>query len=222
MRKGFFLTFEGLDGTGKSTQIKYLAAWLTEQGRKVTLTRQPGGTVIGDRIRALLLDSKNSQLAPKTELGLMFSDRAQGIAEVILPALEAGHVVLCDRYTDSSEAYQGGGRQLGSETVLELHRVLCGNLQPDLTFLLHPPASEALGRARRRNERTHASTGTDENRFESEQDAFYDRVAAKYEEIAAREPQRVVKLGSGSIEEIQAQIIDILSERLLKIDSAII
>ena len=104
----------------------------------VTTTRQPGGTRVGDRIRALLLDSRTESLAPLAELGLMFSDRAQSIAEVIEPALEAGHIVLCDRFTDSSEAYQGGGRQLGSQIVRDLHAALCGGLQPDLTLLLLP------------------------------------------------------------------------------------
>lgn len=216
MSKGFFLTFEGLDGTGKSTQIKYLAAWLKQQEVPVTVTRQPGGTAIGDGIRALLLDSKNHKLSPMTELGLMFSDRAQAIDEVIKPAIAAGQIVLCDRFTDSSEAYQGGGRRLGSELVLDMHRVMCSGLQPDLTFLLQPAAAEALCRARSRNERVQSKTGTDENRFESEQDAFYERVAAKYEEIAAREPGRVVKLGAGSIEEIHAQILAVVQERVLR------
>ena len=155
MSRGFFLTFEGLDGSGKSTQIRKLAAALEAQGHAVTVTRQPGGTRIGDRIRALLLDSRTESVDPMTELGLMFSDRAQGIAEVIRPALEAGRIVLCDRYTDSTEAYQGGGRQLGSEIVLRMHETMCGGLNPDLTILaaagIRPLA--ALGRARERNGR---------------------------------------------------------------------
>ena len=124
MCRGFFVTFEGLDGSGKSTQLRKLAQWLETEGRQVTVTRQPGGTRIGDRIRALLLDSRTETVAPRTELGLMFSDRAQGIAEIIQPALHRGNVVLCDRYTDSTEAYQGGGRQLGSEIVLDRKSVV--------------------------------------------------------------------------------------------------
>src|SRR5271170_7432862 len=123
-KHGFFLTFEGLDGSGKTTQIKRLAAWLAEQNLPHVITRQPGGTATGDRIRALLLDSKSAGLAPRTELAMMFADRAQCIHEVIAPALAASQIVVCDRFTDSTEAYQGGGRELGSQAVLELHRLL--------------------------------------------------------------------------------------------------
>jgi dTMP kinase len=214
MGRGFFLTFEGLDGAGKTTQIKKLTDWLKASGREVTVTRQPGGTVIGDRIRNLLLDSRTQNLAPRAELGLMFSDRAQAIAEVISPALEAGHVVVCDRYTDSTEAYQGGGRQLGSEVVLKLHEVMCAGLQPDLTILLLPDFDASLARARRRNDRT-TQDGTDENRFESEDEAFYRRVYDKYREIAAREPLRVVAMeGDARIEEIHRRIVRVIEERL--------
>ena len=121
LARGFFITFEGLDGSGKSTQLRKLAEWLEAEGEDVVVTRQPGGTRIGDRIRALLLDSRTENLAARAELGLMFSDRAQAIAEIIQPALAQGKIVLCDRYTDSTEAYQGGGRELGSELVLQLH-----------------------------------------------------------------------------------------------------
>jgi dTMP kinase len=123
MRRGLFLTLEGLDGSGKTTQINRLAAWLKKRGQCVLVTRQPGGTATGDRIRALVLDSRSTNLAPMAEMALMFADRAQAIAEVIQPALEAGKIVLCDRFTDSTEAYQGGGRELGSKVVLELHKL---------------------------------------------------------------------------------------------------
>jgi dTMP kinase len=210
-----FITFEGLDGSGKTTQIKRLAAWLAERARPLTLTRQPGGTVAGDRIRALVLDSRSTGLAPMTEMALMFADRAQAIAEVIQPALDAGKIVLCDRFTDSTEAYQGGGRQLGSEIVLSLHRLLCGNLQPDLTVLLMPPVERNLARARSRNQRVAAQTGSDEGRFEAEHDAFHHRVAEKYREIARREPRRVVLIeGELSIEEVHAQVVAEVSARL--------
>ena len=138
MARGLFITLEGLDGSGKTTQIKRLAAWLEKRGLQPVITRQPGGTLIGDRIREILLDARSTGLAPFTEMALMFADRAQAIAEVIQPALDAGKVVLCDRFTDSTEAYQGGGRELGSAVVLDLHRLICGNLQPDLTLLLLP------------------------------------------------------------------------------------
>ncbi len=159
MPRGLFITLEGLDGSGKTTQIKRLAGWLEKRGNAPVITRQPGGTAIGDRVRAILLDSRSTGLAPMTEMALMFADRAQAIAEVIQPALDAGKVVVCDRFTDSTEAYQGGGRELGSNLVLELHRLVCGNLQPDLTLLLLPSFDASLARARRRNTRDEAQTG---------------------------------------------------------------
>jgi dTMP kinase len=150
------------------------------------------------------------------EMALMFADRAQAIAEVIEPALEAGKIVLCDRFTDSTEAYQGGGRELGSEMVLDLHRLICGDLQPDLTLLLLPSFDASLARARRRNTRVEEQTGKDEGRFEAEQDAFFRRVWQKYREIAAREPERVVLIvGDLGIEEIHEQIVEAVSEVLL-------
>jgi dTMP kinase len=133
---------------------------------------------------------------------------------VIRPALEAGRVVLCDRYTDSSEAYQGGGRQLGSDIILRMHQTLCGGLQPDLTVLLLPDFKRSLVRARRRNDRA-ASAGQDEGRFETENEAFYRRVYDKYQEIAAREPERVaVFAGDQSIEAIHQQISALVEQRL--------
>lgn len=213
-RRGFFLTFEGLDGSGKSTQLRKLAAALEQHGYAVTVTRQPGGTRIGDRIRGLLLDSRTEAIAPMTELGLMFSDRAQAIAEVIRPALEAGRVVLCDRYTDSTEAYQGGGRQLGSEVVRRMHETMCGGLDPDLTILLLAHFDRSLHRARRRNDRA-ATSGTDEGRFEREDQAFYRRVYDKYCEIARRDSRRVVVIeGDQSIESIHRQLVSLLEEKL--------
>lgn len=214
MSRGFFVTFEGLDGSGKSTQLRKLAQWLEAEGKQVTITRQPGGTRIGDRIRALLLDSKTEKLAPRTELGLMFSDRAQAIAEVIDPALDRGDVVLCDRYTDSTEAYQGGGRQLGSGVVLQMHTVMCGDLKPDLTLLLLPDFHRSLERARHRNSRN-GGKSRDENRFESEDVLFYRRVFEKYREIAAREPLRVVTIeGDESIDAIHQRIVKVVKARL--------
>ena len=215
MPRGFFITFEGLDGSGKSTQLKRLAAWMQKRGMKPVLTRQPGGTATGDRIRALLLDSRSGSLAPLAEMAMMFADRAQAIAEVIEPALAAGKIVLCDRFTDSTEAYQGGGRELGSEPVLEMHRVICGGLQPDLTILLLPSLEASLERARRRNDRVAAQSGKDENRFESEQDAFYRRVWQKYREIARRDAHRVVCVeGDLTIDEVHEQIVEAVAMRI--------
>ena len=216
MSRGVFITLEGLDGSGKTTQIKRLAAWLARRGHQPVLLRQPGGTTIGDRIREILLDSRSRGLDPMTEMALMFGDRAQAIAEVIQPALDVGKVVVCDRFTDSTEAYQGGGRQLGSKVVLDLHRLICRGLQPDLTLLLLPGFESSLARARRRNDRMESETGRDENRFETEKDAFFRRVWEKYREIAAREPNRVVLIeGDLTIDEVHEQIVESVSERIL-------
>jgi dTMP kinase len=215
MSQGYLITFEGLDGAGKSTQIRLLAAHLEKSGEFVIETRQPGGTETGDRIRSLILDSRNAGIAPLTELALMFADRAQSIAEIIRPALDAGQIVLCDRYTDSTEAYQGGGRQLGTEIVRDLHRDLCGNLQPDLTILLLPSLEKSLRRARRRNSRTAVLNGADENRFEREQDAFFTRTYEQYRSIATREPMRVVTIdGDEPIDAIHQRIVSVINERL--------
>ena len=215
MPRGLFITLEGLDGSGKSTQLKRLAGWMQKRGWAPVVTRQPGGTATGDRIRELLLDSGSAGLAPLAEMALMFADRAQAIAEVIEPALAAGKMVVCDRFTDSTEAYQGGGRDLGSEVVLEMHRLVCGDLQPDLTLLLLPSLEASLSRARRRNDRVAAVAGKDENRFEQEQDEFHRRVWKKYREIAAREPDRVVMIeGDLGIDEVHEQIVEAVAMRL--------
>jgi dTMP kinase len=214
MPRGFFLTFEGLDGSGKSTQLRKLHEWLVRRDEDVVTTRQPGGTHLGDRIRSLLLDSRRASLDPHAELGLMFSDRAQAIAEVIRPALDRGAIVLCDRYTDSTEAYQGAGRQLGSARVLALHRELCG-LDPDLTLLLLPDFDASLARARHRNQTAVAITGKDENRFESLDTAFFRRVYDQYRVIAQREPSRVVAIeGDAGVEAVHRRILSIVEARL--------
>src|SRR6202049_1190608 len=186
-RRGKFITFEGLDGTGKSTQLRKLAIALRAAGFKVIETREPGGTPTGEKIRRVLLDSATGSLSPLAEMALMFASRVQHIAEVIQPALEQGSIVLCDRFPDSTEAYQGSGRKLGSESVLELHRILCGDLQPDLTILLDSDAASSLGRARRRNRRPSHGAGknagrhhSDENRFEQQSRAFFARVHQGY------------------------------------------
>jgi dTMP kinase len=216
MSRGLFITLEGLDGSGKTTQLKRLSSWMQKRGAAPVITRQPGGTATGDRIRELLLDSRSAGLAPMTEMALMFADRAQAIAEVIEPALALGKTVLCDRFTDSTEAYQGGGRELGSDLVLEMHRLICGDLQPDLTLLLLPSLDKSLERARRRNDRVAEKNGPDESRFESEQDTFFRRVWEKYREIARRDSERVVAIeGDLSIDDVHEQIVEAVSERLV-------
>jgi dTMP kinase len=187
-----FITFEGLDGCGKSTQTERLAAVLRADGHQVVVTREPGGTQIGEQIRGLLLNSRTQGLAPMAELALMFASRAQLIREVILPAVSSGKIVLCDRYTDSSEAYQGGGRQLGSEAVLDLHQIVCGGLNPEITILMDSEVKASVARARKRNLlATNGRGSEDENRFESENAAFFERVHQAYLVIAQREPNRV-------------------------------
>jgi dTMP kinase len=216
-RRGKFITFEGLDGTGKSTQMRKLAAALRAAGHKVIETREPGGTATGEKIRKVLLDSGTAGLAPLAEMALMFASRAQHIAEVIEPALAAGSIVLCDRFTDSTEAYQGGGRRLGSEPVRELHRVLCGDLQPELTILLDSNAYASVSRARRRNKRNSKSGGRshDENRFEQETRAFFARVRDGLAAIARREPGRVVTVDArGTPGQTHAKIRDVVQRKL--------
>jgi dTMP kinase len=215
--RGKFITFEGLDGCGKSTQLKKLDKALRQQGFDVVMTREPGGTATGENIRKVLLDSRTAGLDPYAELALMFASRAQHIHEVIQPAVAAGKIVLCDRFTDSTEAYQGGGRKLGSAPVLELHRILCGNLQPDLTILMDCDVAMSVSRARQRNS-LHASKNskkTDENRFERENRAFFARVHQAYLDIGKRETHRVSVVDArGTPNETHRKVLGIVSTRL--------
>jgi len=219
MPRGYFITFEGLDGSGKTTQLRLLAASLEAAGHRVVTLRNPGGPPLGDRIRSVILDSRSDSetggIVPQTELALMFADRAQSLHQIILPSLASGAIVLCDRYTDSSEAYQGAGRNLGSDRVLAVHQAICDNIFPDLTLLLLPPLEGSLARARRRNDRHIQRAGKDENRFEREGDAFYTRVYEQYRVIASREEHRVVTIpDEARIETIASRILEIVNQRL--------
>ena len=219
MPRGLFITFEGLDGSGKTTQLRLLAAALEAAGHRVVTLRNPGGTPLGDRIRSVILDSRSDSetggIVPQTELALMFADRAQSLHQIILPALAEGAIVLCDRYTDSSEAYQGAGRNLGAGRVLAVHQAICDNIFPDLTLLLLPPLEGSLARARRRNDRHIQRAGKDENRFEREGDDFYTRVYEQYRVIASREEHRVVTIpDEARIETIASRILEIVNQRL--------
>ena len=180
----------------------------------------PAGTATGEKIREVLLHSATAGLSPLTEMALMFASRAQHIHEVILPALAEGRIVLCDRFTDSTEAYQGGGRKLGTKAVLQLHEILCGNLQPDLTILLDNEVAFSIERARRRNRkqkgaRSEKSSEKDENRFEQENRAFFGRVRHTYLAIAAREPQRVCVINArGTPSDTHAVIMELVRKKL--------
>jgi dTMP kinase len=186
MLRGCFITFEGIDGCGKTTQFHMLAHWLRERGRRVVETAEPGGTEIGQQIRRILLHPDNYDLRPRTELLLYFASRAQNVEQVIRPALESGQVVLCDRFTDSTLVYQGCGRGLEREVVLDLDRIACRGLKPDITLLIDIDLSTSLARAKRRNERL----GKNESRIDDEGTAFHERVRAGYLELAEREPER--------------------------------
>jgi len=215
--RGKFITFEGLDGSGKSTQLEKLARVLRAHGSSVVMTREPGGTATGEKVRGLILDTATADLSPMAELALMFASRAQHIREVIQPAMAHGKLVLCDRFTDSTEAYQGGGRKLGSKPVLALHRILCGDLQPDLTILLDSDVAASVTRARRRNEARSAKTRGhgDENRFELENRSFFTRVRSAYLAIARREPGRVAVVDArGTPAETHARIVEIVRKRM--------
>ena len=200
-----FLTFEGIDGAGKSTQLALLAEDLRGAGYRVTRTREPGGTALGERLRGLLL-APGAAPAPQAELAMMFAARAQHAAEVIRPALARGELVLCDRFTDASEAYQGVGRGLGPEAVAALHRVLLGDLWPDITVILDLDPAAARARARGRG-------GAD--RIEAEGAEFLARVRQGYLRIAAREPERCIVIpAEPSAEAVHAAIAAAIRPRL--------
>lgn len=213
--RGIFITFEGLDGCGKSTQLERLHETLAARGLGVLPTREPGGSAIGGRIRSILLDSRTAGLSPRAELALMFADRAQHIEEVMKSALASGKIVLCDRYTDSTEAYQGFGRELGSELVLKLHRDLCQDLWPDLTLLLESDLAASVARARSRNQKSKSH----ESRFESEDESFFRRVHQGFEAIANREATRVARIRAGAIPQVETEILKAIEGRFPHIAS---
>jgi dTMP kinase len=186
-RRGIFITLEGMDGTGKSTQLRLLAKHLRERGYRVIATREPGGTRVGEQVRGILLASRTGKLAPLTELALMYAARAQHLEEVVRPALARGRVVISDRYNDASFAYQGCGRKLGAVAVWSFDQAVCGPTQPDLTIVLDLNARTALKRAKRRELRRNSVRG----RFEAEGLRFHERVRAGYLTIAREDPRRV-------------------------------
>lgn len=206
--RGLFITFEGLDGSGKTTQMRRLAKRLRARGHVVLETVEPGGTEIGGKIRQVLLDAANHELSPTAELLLYFASRAQNVDEQIGPALRRGEIVLADRFTDSTLVYQGCGRGLGAETVLALDRVACRGLKPDLTLLLDIDVETSLARARARN----AAQPAGETRMDEQSLEFHRKVHEAYQALAAGEPERIRRIdGRAAVEEIELAIWDMVS-----------
>lgn len=204
--RGMFITLEGSEGSGKSTNLAYIRDRLEAQGIDLIVTREPGGTPLAEAIRTLLLDQRNSAMCSDTELLLMFAARAQHLAELILPALNAGKWVLCDRFTDATYAYQGAGRGIARERIALLEQWVQGTLRPDLTLFLDLPVDLGLQRASSRGE---------PDRFEREQLAFFERVRAGYLQQAAAAPQRYRVIDAArSLAEVQQQIEHVLAETL--------
>lgn len=204
-----FITFEGTDGTGKSTQIRLLADALRAEGHEVVLTREPGGSQGAEEIRGLILTGATDRWSPMTELLLFMAARSDHVERVIEPALARGAIVLCDRYVDTTRAYQGAGGELGDETITSLHAQVIGRM-PDLTILLDIDPEQGLRRAMAR-----AGIASAETRFEMKGLAFQERLRAAYDEIAAREDHRVARLDAvGTVEEVAARIRAEIAARL--------
>ncbi len=205
MKKGFFISLEGGEGAGKSTQNKHIVDWLSKQGKIVVETREPGGTVVSEQIRQVLLDTRNAGLNATAELLMMFAARSQLVQEVILPALADGKVIVCDRFADASFAYQGGGRQLGAETVAIVEKLVLKDLQPDLTLLFDVPVELGMKRVAGRGEA---------DRFEVESIRFFERVRKAYLDRAAKNPQRFSIIDASQDEEqIWQQVERVLQTR---------
>ena len=183
-----FITFEGIEGSGKTTQIKYIAEFLKSKGHDCVITREPGGTAIGKKIRAILLDPENGQLDPLSELLLYAADRAQHIRSKIKPALSEGKIVICDRFSDSTTVYQGYARGLNIELIRALNHMVLENLIPDITFLLDLDPHIGLNRAWKQI--NNGSRENNESRFEEEALSFHERVRSGYLELARLEPKR--------------------------------
>ena len=195
--RGLFITLEGPEGSGKSTQSRMLAARLRKEGHTVLESVEPGGTPIGQQIRRVLLDAKNQELCPTAELLLMFACRAQNVDQWILPALARGEIVVSDRFTDSTLAYQGAGRGLGAELVYEVDRIACRGLVPDLTLIVDIDTETGLARAHSRNRRTEDV----ETRIDQHEVSFHRKVREAYHQLAADDPKRIRLIDGGRPEE---------------------
>lgn len=199
-----FITLEGIEGVGKTSNLEYIRGLLEATGNECVTTREPGGTALGEKLRALLLDHDDEHISADAELLMMFASRAQHIDKVIRPALEAGKFVLCDRFTEATYAYQGGGRQLPVDKIADLENWVQGELRPDLTVILDAPVHVGRSRAGRRSA---------PDRIEKEQDAFFERVRGAYQDMAARYPHRICLVdASKHLEDVQAQIKSCLHE----------
>jgi len=207
-----FITFEGIEGCGKTTQVARLTESLRIRGIQVVRTFEPGGTPAGERIRRILLDRRNQDLSPLAELCLYEADRAQHVDRVIRPALESGAWVLCDRFCDATTVYQGMARDLDMELVRRLNRAATGGIRPDMTFLLDCPVEEGLGRAFRRMSR---ETDSGQDRFEREAVDFHQAVREGYLRLASREPERFVVIdASQGPDAVETEIFQRLEPRL--------
>src|SRR6056297_1129702 len=207
--KGFLITFEGVEGSGKSTQINLLAEKLEKIGQEVVLTREPGGTKLGEKIRDLLLDPNNIDMDDRAEILLYAADRAQHVKKKIIPALEEGKIVLTDRYFDSNIAYQGYGRKLEMKMVRKINEWVIRDIWPDLTILLDIDAKIGLERAR------NLTSDKKGDRLEQELITFYENIRNGYLEIAAKEDRFVTINGEKKAEKINSKIFQIVKERLL-------
>jgi dTMP kinase len=208
-----FLTFEGIEGSGKSTIMERMAEQLRNQGLSVRMTREPGGTAFGKEMRRLLLDTRSADFSVQTELLLFLADRAQHLQEVIMPSLGEGTLLLCDRYADSTIAYQGYGRGMPMEQLASLNAFATGGLWPDMTLLLDVPVELGLARAGER----HREEGTEisEGRFEAERMEFHQRVRAGYLELAAKHPRRYAVVdASAPTDAVLRQALGLVRERL--------
>ena len=206
MKPGMFITLEGGEGVGKTTNLLFIRHWLEQRGIEVCQTREPGGTPIAEQIRALLLGSSDEVITPHAELLLVFAARAQHLQQTILPALRQGKWVVCDRFTDATYAYQGGGRQLDTQLIALLENTVQGPLRPDLTLLLDAPVELGMQRARQRAEL---------DRFENERQAFFQRVRQAYLQQAAQQPQRFRVIDASlSLEHVQTAIATALQALL--------
>jgi dTMP kinase len=205
---GKFITLEGIEGVGKSTQVTRLSAALKERGIQHVVTREPGGTPLAESIRQLVLQKGTEAVSASAELLLMFAARAVHLSNLIQPNLLAGRWVICDRFTDATYAYQGGGRGMREEPIRQLEAMVQDSLRPDLTLLLDAPVSQALERASRRN------AGATADRFEAERGEFFERVAAVYRARATSEAQRIAVIDATvSAEAVTMQILDVLRRR---------